>query len=448
MKKLILEHFRCFAEQEINFKKGINLLVGDNATGKTSILKASKYVLSSFFSGFSDENTKWINPDAADFREVIANEGIILPEQPIRIRFNVDDTIEHASLLQTQPELLQTNDTECRYILTKNSKKNSRPLTSGIAQYKSYTQSLLNDYISANGQHRTLPLFASFSTEDIHSSRKINKQKFKAYHQKPSFGYYECLDGDGFFEYWIYRLLILQEGRENHPEITIVRNALKEALGENGCHIIADISIRPIQKKVFFIFADGREIEADYLSDGYRRIINIVIDIAFRCAFLNRGIFGENTCQQTKGTVLIDEVDLHLHPTLQAKILTGLRRAFPQIQFIVTSHAPMVMSGVENNDENVVYKLDYSDGNYTLDEVNTYGLDISTLTDIILHQTPRVKEVDENLSHLFDLIDQDEIVAAKTLFNSLRIRFGENLPELAQAEAMLNCIINPEDEEN
>lgn len=448
MKKLILEQFRCFTEQEITFKKGINLLVGDNATGKTSVLKACKYVLSSFFSGFSDENTKWINPDAADFREVIASDGIILPEQPIHIRFNIDDTIEHPSLLRTQPSLIETDDTECHYVLTKNSKKNSRPLTSGIAQYKNYAQSLLNDYISEAGQHRALPLFASFSTEDIHSSRKINKQKFKTYNQKSSFGYYECLDGDGFFEYWIYRLLILQEGRESHPEITIVRKAIKEALGENECNIIADINIRPIQKKVYFIFVDGREVEADYLSDGYRRIINIVIDIAFRCAFLNRGIYGENTCQQTKGTVLIDEVDLHLHPTLQAKILNGLRRAFPQIQFIVSSHAPMVMSGVENNEENVVYLLDYFDGDYTLNKVNTYGLDLSTLTQIILHQTPRVKEVDEALSHLFDLIDSEDILAAKALFSILKSRFGDSLPELAQAEAMLNCIIDSEDEEN
>ena len=58
MKKILLENFRCFDAQEIEFKRGINLLIGDNASGKTTILKACKYVLSSFFAGFSDENTK------------------------------------------------------------------------------------------------------------------------------------------------------------------------------------------------------------------------------------------------------------------------------------------------------------------------------------------------------------------------------------------------------
>lgn len=58
MKRIRLENFRCYTDQSIEFKSGINLLVGDNGSGKTSILKACKYVLSSFFAGFSDEHTK------------------------------------------------------------------------------------------------------------------------------------------------------------------------------------------------------------------------------------------------------------------------------------------------------------------------------------------------------------------------------------------------------
>lgn len=441
MKDLKLQNFRCFAEQSITFRRGINLLIGDNASGKTSILKACKYVLSSFFSGFSDENTNWVNPDIDDFRVVTTGDGIVLPEQPIHIYFNIDDILEHQSLINIQPSFIELDEPYYPYVLTKNSKKNSRALITGIKGYKDYAHSLQNSYISKDGQHNSLPLFASFSTEDIHSTRKINKSKFKTYNQNPSFGYYECLEGDGFFEYWNYRLLVLQEGRESNPEITIVRRAIQEALGENGCNIIRDIQIRPIQKKIYYIFTDGREVEADYLSDGYKRIVNIVTDIAFRCAFLNRGIYGEETCQRTKGTVLIDEVDLHLHPTLQSRVLHSLRRAFPNIQFIVSSHAPMVMSGVESNDENVVYKLDYANGSYAVREVNTYGLDLSTLTDIVLDQIPRAVEVNEELSRLFELIDNDDNEGARTLLNDMRERFGDNLPELAQAEAMLNCVI-------
>lgn len=58
MREIRLENFRCYTDLSVSFRSGVNLFVGDNATGKTSILKACKYVLSSFFSGFSDDNTK------------------------------------------------------------------------------------------------------------------------------------------------------------------------------------------------------------------------------------------------------------------------------------------------------------------------------------------------------------------------------------------------------
>ena len=442
MKEIRLENFRCYTDLSVSFRSGVNLFVGDNATGKTSILKACKYVLSSFFSGFSDDNTKWVNPGNEDFRQ-IETDGILLQERPIHIHFNTDDTIEYLELLRRPESLFLTDEeSETYYTLTKNTKKNSRSLTSGIREYKDYAAALMQSYITENGQQKALPLFANFSTEDIHATRKIDVDKFKAYSHKPSFGYYECLEGDGFFPYWIKRLLVLQEGRENHPEIAIVRRAVQEALGGGGCRIIQDMQVRPNQKKVYYIYMDGREVEAGYLSDGYRRLVNIVTDLAFRCALLNRGIYNDEACARTKGTVLIDEVDLHLHPTLQSRVLKGLRHAFPQLQFIVSSHAPMVMSGVESNEENVIYKLDFSaESGYGIAPVVTYGMDLSTLTEVVLNQTPRVAEVDLQLTTLFELIDDEKVDEATILLKDMKEKYGGHIPELAQAEAMLNCVI-------
>lgn len=437
MNEIRLQNFRCYSDLTITFKSGINLLIGDNATGKTSVLLACKYVLSAFFSGFSDENTKWISPDNEDFR-IRSSKGILLPELPIHIQFQTSDIIEYPGILQ-HTSLFESS---ALYTLTKNSKKNNRALTTGIREYKNYAAWLMAGCFTESGQVMALPLFASFSTEDIHASRKIDASRFKVYNHKASFGYYECLEGNGFFPYWLKRLLVLQESHENHPEIAIVRTAIRNALGPEGCNIISDMQVRPNQRKVYYILPDGRETEADYLSDGYRRLVNIVTDLAFRCALLNRGIYGENACALTRGTVLIDEADLHLHPSLQAVVLKGLRHAFPRLQFIVSSHAPMLMSCVETNDENTVYKLNYSptDG-YGIIPVNTYGMDLSTLTDVILNQVPRAAAVDQNLSQLFRLIDEGDYKEAAGLLQQLRDRHGENLPELTQAEAMLNCVI-------
>ena len=88
MKEIRLENFRCYTELSIPLKSRVNLLVGDNATGKTSVLRACKFVLSAFFSGFSDDNTKWVNPGNEDFMQMETG-GILLQERPIHISFDV-----------------------------------------------------------------------------------------------------------------------------------------------------------------------------------------------------------------------------------------------------------------------------------------------------------------------------------------------------------------------
>lgn len=74
MKNIELYNFRCFRHLAIEFSKGINLLIGDNASGKTSLLWACKYAINSFFSGFSDVYTRWSSPVRDDFRRVVAGE--------------------------------------------------------------------------------------------------------------------------------------------------------------------------------------------------------------------------------------------------------------------------------------------------------------------------------------------------------------------------------------
>lgn len=439
MKRIRVENFRCYEDLTVKFKSGVNLLIGDNASGKTTILKACRYVLSAFFSGYSDENTRWESPVDDDFSVRIA-DGVILPERSVRISFLPDAT--HYALVPAGNALVRPGMEEREYVVQKNSKKNSRSLLRGLEGYRNYAR-LLVDAVD-----KPLPLFASFSTEDIHSTRRLDAVRFKTYLQKVSFGYYECLNGDGFFPYWLKRLLVLQEGQKNPNEIATVRTAISEALGTGGCGIIRDVSIRPNQGKVYYIFSDGREVDAEHLSDGYRRLVNIVTDVAFRCALLNGRLYGEDAASNTYGTVLIDEIDMHLHPTLQARVLKGLQRAFPKLQFIVTSHAPMVMTGVKNDDHNVVYRLCYEDGQYSVRESDTYGMDASTITEAVLRQTPRDEEVEEQLKNLFEYIDAGSEEEAWGLLEELRNCFGDRLPELAEAEAMLNFSIVEDDEEN
>lgn len=444
MKTIVFRNYRCFEKMEIKFAPDINLLIGDNASGKTSVLMGLRAAMSTFFAGFSDENTRFIGLKHNDFTEVVSGESKTI-SRPISIEFNITDCIEHDEYFDSSGLFEKT------FSISLNGPK-SRTLITGIKGLKQYGSTIMdNMFLMGNNQSKqvkSLPLFASFTTEDIHSTRKINAKKFKAYFQKPSFGYYECLDGSGFFPYWIKRLLVLEEGQKSLSETEAVRKSIIKALGKEGCNIIQDMEIRPNQGKVYYFFTDGREVAAENLSDGYARLVNIVTDLAFRCMLLNKGIYRSEACEKTIGTVLIDEIDLHLHPTLQAVAIQSLKNAFPKIQFIITSHSPMVMSGIPNKPKNMILKLKYHpEKGYTRKNIETYGLDASTIIKTKLGVTPRSVAVDKELEKLFNFIDNEQFTKATRKLKEMKKEFGDNLPELAKAQAMLNFMQDNDDKD-
>ena len=85
----------------------------------------------------------------------------------------------------------------------------------------------------------------------------------------------------------------------------------------------------------------------DWLSDGIRNMIGMVADIAFRATKFN-GHLGAQAAQETPGLMLIDEVDMHLHPEWQQVVLLNPAQAFPAMQLIVTTHSPQVLSTVSS----------------------------------------------------------------------------------------------------
>ena len=435
MKTIEINNFRCFDHLEVRFATGINLLIGDNASGKTSLLKACKYALNCFFSGFSDKFTIWQAPGADDFRRVYINERSI-PLNPIEIGFDFfgDNKAGISASTHAITDLL----------VRKNEK--SRQLLNPLQNIRGYGMWLFKEFLTVDSQNRRvyqglpLPLIAVFSTHGIHKKTTIKSNEFKEYFQIPSFGYYRCSDTDGLLSHWVRRMLILTEADKNYVERDVVIGSLKRMFGnEGGCNIFCGFEPRINFKDIFCHTFDNRELPVELLSDGYKRLFSIVIDLAFRCALLNGGIYKEEAALKTVGTVLIDEIDLHLHPSLQMLVLKALRNTFPNLQFIVTTHAPMVMSGVKNDGENSVkyMKFDPVHQRYMVEDVETYGMDISMIAESILNVDSRVSDVKQQLVSLARLIDDEKYDEAKTILSELKARFGDRIPELSGFETEL-----------
>lgn len=443
MKDLTIHNFRCYETKFMKFCSGINLLVGDNSSGKTSLIRACNFVNNAFFCGYSDDNTTWKSVEDNDFRQVVGSDNTIMPEKPVSIEFHLADW--DLKPIDCGDGITKDFDYQNTLLkLEKKSKKNSRNLVTGLSELKDYASTLYNkSHSEENGvvnQRNVLPVYACFTTEDIHASRKIELSKFKEYNQKPSFGYFESYDCRGLFDYWLNRLLILQEADAGETEINTVRKALREALGTGGCNIIDDIVIRPMRGKVFFRYTDGRLVESALLSDGYKRLVNIVLDIAIRCSLLNRHLYGDESYKYTHGTVIIDEIDEHLHPAIQVRILKDLHRTFPMIQFIVSSHAPLVISSVEKKTENVVYRLWYDEETqmYQHAELDTYGLDANLILEEQMMVNSRDLEIKEMLNSLEKLVSERKLSEAKQLLDELTDKTSASQPVLIKIRSIIN----------
>jgi len=101
----------------------------------------------------------------------------------------------------------------------------------------------------------------------------------------------------------------------------------------------------------------NRTLPFSYLSDGFRNMVAMVADIAVRCASLNPQFKGD-AARNTPGVVMIDEIDLHLHPKWQRRVVNDLLNAFPKIQFVATTHSPFVIQSLPVLDSVQLLNLD------------------------------------------------------------------------------------------
>jgi predicted ATP-binding protein involved in virulence len=178
------------------------------------------------------------------------------------------------------------------------------------------------------------------------------------------------------------------------------------------------------------------ELKVDQLSDGQRNMIAMVGDIAYRCVRLNPQLSARAPLE-TEGIVLIDEVDLHLHPQWQQVVVTGLQDAFPKIQFVVTTHSPQVLTSIRK--ENIRTLGRNADGAYvaSIPLAHSYGELSSDVLQSIMFVDPQPPITErQDLRRLTELVDQGQYGSAdaEVLFQRLRQTLRRDYPQLQRLE--------------
>ncbi len=189
-----------------------------------------------------------------------------------------------------------------------------------------------------------------------------------------------------------------------------------------------NLRIRRQGTPTMIVEKDGEELDVNQLSQGEKSLLALVGDIARRLALLNPSL--ENPLEG-EGVVMIDEVDLHLHPKWQHDLIDKLVATFPNVQFILTTHSPHVIS--DRNDI-LLYSLD--DGELT-EMPNVYGEDANTVLTKIFDVDIRDSKVEEQFTVIRRAISKQDYVTADTRITELAEKLPSDHLELLKCRLLL-----------
>lgn len=207
------------------------------------------------------------------------------------------------------------------------------------------------------------------------------------------------------------------------PQLNAVRKAIENFMPE-----FSNIKIRRKPRLHMSIDKDGQTLNVSQLSQGEKSLMALVGDIARRLAMMNPDL---KEPLHGNGVVMIDEVDMHLHPKWARGIIERLTTTFPNCQFILSTHSPLVISDCRNV---LVYTLD----NGQLTEVpSQYGQDANTVLLEVMDTHIRNATVTKSLGDLLDLIQERKLVEAKDLLAKLEEQLPQQNLELAKARLYL-----------
>ncbi|WP_256384096.1 AAA family ATPase [Photobacterium toruni] len=355
IKGIELNNYKLFSKQEFKFNTEFNIIIGVNGSGKTSLLRGLATALAGWAHAYvkDDRNLRPIEDNEirlieTDGRYDLAKETSIKAygEFPIINRYS---TSTMADVVWIRSRIEGDKNTNIsggiRYL-------NTYDRIYSDTEYNLNISTLGSDILRyvESGQDFDLPLIAFYECDrlwlvksDLDMMESVRKRysRFEPYLDC----FHTGVDVKEIAE-WLLKLELIEiQQQVENPIKKSIEDAAKSAI--DGC---TGFKFDFESSRVMVSFVGGKSIPFEHLSDGQRTIVCLFCDIARRAAILNPHI-KENINARINGVVLVDELDLHLHPRWQRNIVKNLRETFPNIQFICTTHSPFIIQSIRNSEE-------------------------------------------------------------------------------------------------
>lgn len=417
LKSVLIKNFKGVKNIELEFTPGVNLLIGDNGVGKTSVLEAISVALSGMLKGINGVPTK----------NILQSD----------IRFTVDEKGDASTGIQYwRPAevacTLQIDNQEFHW-------KRYREDEDGNARTKMEDDGIVKWMKNqSNDLDTVIPLLCFQSDARVWQMRRgdFGKQLKKKLNDRRC-GYIGCLDYSldikGIQEWCLKMELSAFQKKQEIKEYEAFKKIVSVFMQKIG-----DLNYVP---EIYFssqleqmVYKEGNiAMPISNLSAGYQSLLWMIMNLAYRLALLNPE--KAEKWREIPGVVLIDEIDMHLHPKWQWNIIKALEETFPNVQFILATHSPIVISSCENEqllmiaeDQEIIYLED------------AYGYSVQDVLNFRQGTSEKPKEVKELDLQFENAIDQDEWKHAELIIEKMAKLLGKDHADVraAREELLLN----------
>ncbi len=418
LKNIIISNFKAIEEMKLKFQEGFNIIIGDNGVGKTSILEAISVALGGFLRGIDGIDSKNFSKDEIRCVSELLGSG--------------SWNISYAMPIQVDCEV-EFDDESYKWKRRKNTIRAKTTVEPTDICKKA------NQFVK--DRNVILPLLSYQSVARMWVQKREKKNNiFKNDDFSRSVGYIDCLSQEAnskLFLNWCKKMeQVSWQEEKKIAEYEAVKKALAKFMSMMNDGNVTKVFYDKKQEELVYL-ENNKVLPIKYLSAGYQSLIWMVLEIAYRMAVLNPDLLEEVT-NLTSGIVLIDEIDLHLHPKWQWKVVEALKETFPKIQFIATTHSPIILASCKNVRVISVDKkmnIDYKS--------SLYGVQVNDVLEVYQDSNNMVSEIKNEIKKFYKYIEEEDYNEAKRILNLLSKELGDDNPEIVGAKVTLDLESSP-----